>query len=153
MEVKEHWLHSTRRQIIKTLGHLLDARKAINLSIDHVKLIGNQSDTCAMIQQNIDALSEGIDDTIKHCGTAAEAFKQQMSDPNATPAPIYGKKAKFYLTPFQKTLEAEGVATFETNQTQVAPARPPKKISPLPFTLIPPPTQRRRRRTKENFPL
>jgi hypothetical protein len=133
MEWDEFELHSARRQVIKLTGHLLDARRGLFLSMEHVKVLGVHNNTCKAIEQNVDALVEGILETVKLCGIAADEFKQQMKQPNAIPPPISGTAGKFQLTPFQRALQREGVKfdTMPTHMTKIE-ARTPKILD---FTL------------------
>lgn len=106
--MEQHWLHSTRRQLIKTTGHLLDMRRALLLSNEHAKLIGSIDDNCRAVEQNIDALQQGVNETIKLCAIAKEHLDKQIEDPHAIVAPIYGGNKQTKLTPFQRALQREG---------------------------------------------
>lgn len=154
MDIDEHWKHSNRRQVVKVLEHLLDARKAINLSIEHSKLIGTLSESCGAVEGNIDAISIGLNETIKLCGIAADEFKSAMLEPNAIPAPIVGK---FHwipnLSPMQRALMREGLLDLPDTPGYVTPKQQARAPSPLPFTLKRSAPKKSRKRTKENIPL
>lgn len=154
MEIDEHWKHSNRRQVIKVLGHLRQARQAVGLSTEHIRLVTNQSESCQAISNNINALANGIEETIAICGQAADEFKQAMSDPNATPAPIRGKlEWTPNITPMQRMLMREGKLDLKDTPNYITPkshARAPKIPE---FTLREPKPKKNRRRSKENPPL
>jgi hypothetical protein len=151
MELDEHWKHSTRRQVIKICGHLLDAQKAIRLSSEHAKLAGNYTETTKAIEGNIDALAIGILETIKLCGIAADEIKSTMLDPHATPAPIKGNMG-VALTPFQRSLAREGIK-FTTMPEYVANKQERRLPKILTFTLRTKQKQRNRRKSPDNPPL
>lgn len=151
MELDEHWKHSTRRQVIKICGHLLDAQKAIRLSSEHAKLAGNYSETTQAIEGNIDALAIGVLETIKLCGIAADEIKQTMLDPHVTPAPIKGNMG-IALTPFQRSLAREGIV-FTTMPEYVSTKAERRLPKILTFTLRVPKKQRNRRKSPDNPPL
>lgn len=154
MEPDEHWLHSNHRQVIKTLAHLLDARKAIHQSTEHSQFIEKQSNHCDAIITNIAALSQGIDETIALCGQAADFFKSQMQDPNAIPAPIRGKLEWTKPTPFQRALMREGKLSIDDIPPTEQPFKSHSNVpAPLPFTLKQRKPRRSRARDKENPPL
>jgi len=139
MEIDEHWLHSHRRQVIKTLTHLIDARKAIGLADEHAKKIGGQSELCKFIESNIGALYTGLQETVTLCGQAAQQFKEQMSDPTAKPSPIHGALKWKNISPFQRALMREGklsindIPTTEVDRRTTDAQRRAPKI--LDFTL------------------
>jgi hypothetical protein len=151
MEIEEHWKHSTRRQVLKICGHLLDAQKATRLATEHVKLAGNYSTTTQAIEGNIDALAIGLLETIKLCGIAADEIKQAMLDPHATPAPIKGNMG-IALTPFQRSLAREGIV-FTTMPEYVATKTERRLPKILTFTLRTPKKQKNRRKSPDNPPL
>lgn len=154
MEPDEHWLHSNRRQVIKTLGHLLEARKGISLSIEHAKLTAKQSTHCDAIINNIEALSQGINETIILCGQAADHFQQQMSDPNATPAPIKGKFDWVKITPFQRALQRDGKLVIDDIPTHIrTPKCQQRAPAPLPFNLTKKPRKSRAKHDPQDPPL
>lgn len=151
MELDEHWKHSTRRQVVKICGHLLDAQKAIRLATEHAKLAGNYNETTKAIEGNIDALAIGILETIKLCGIAADEIKQTMLDPNAKAAPIKGNMG-FNLTPFQRSLAREGIVF--TTMPEYVPNKQERRLPKiLTFTLRTPKKQRNRRKSPDNPPL
>lgn len=155
MEMDEHWLHSHRRHVIKTLGHLRNARILLDRATDHAKKVGLQSEACKAIESNIDALCIGLQETITLCGQAAEQFKQQMSDPTAKPSPVRGALQWKNISPLQRALINEGRLVIDDipktecdRKLSAAQKRAPKTLA---FT-----TKRQkqtRRRTHENFPL
>jgi hypothetical protein len=151
MELDEHWKHSTRRQVIKICGHLLDAQKAIRLATEHAKLAGNYSSTTQAIEGNIDALATGVLETVKLCGIAADEIKQTMLDPHATPAPIKGNMG-VALTPYQRSLAREGIV-FTTMPEYVATKAERKIPKLLTFTLRTPKKRHNRRKSPDNPPL
>jgi apolipoprotein N-acyltransferase len=146
MEMDEHWKHNARRHVIKTCGHLLDAQKDVRLALEHAKLNGNFDQNCKAIEDNLNAIAIGIFETIKYCGVAADEIKQTMLTPDATPSPIKGSMG-FNLTPFQRSLEREGVKF--TTTTQYVPTKQDRRTPKiLTFTLKRPPPQRNRKRNK-----
>lgn len=153
MEIDEHWLHSHRRQVIKILTHLTDARKQIGLADDHAKKIGGQSDYCRFIESNIDALYTGLQETITLCGQAAQQFKEQMSDPTAKPSPIRGALQWKDVSPFQRSLINEGKLSIDDipktecdRKLSAAQQRAPKILD---FTLKEP---KKRKRINREMP-
>jgi len=154
MDIDEHWKHSNRRQLIKMLGHLLDARRAINLAIEHSKLVGAQSDYCRAIENNIDALSTGLDETVKLCGAAADEFRTQMQDPNDRPAPIRGQlEWTPNISPFQRQLIREGALNLQDTPGHITPKIQLRAPKILPFTLKQRKPKKKRIRTKEDIPI
>lgn len=152
MEWNEFELHSARRQVIKLTGHLLDARKAFNLSTEHATLVaGHKSPTTNAIIENVLALLEGTTETIKLCAIAADQFKKQMKEPNAKPPPI-GAECGKRLTPFQKMLAREGVKfdTLPKYEPTKAELKLPKMLK---FTLKTPKPRKNRRKSADNPPL
>lgn len=139
-----------RRQVVKTLGHLLDVRKHLLLALEHTKLMGSTNPTTEAVEQNVSALFDGVQETVALCGQAAEQIKNEMQDPNATPPPIKGNMG-IDLTPFQRALIREGVE-FETMPKYVPTEREKKLPRILPFNL-----QKRKKqnrlRTNKNIPL
>lgn len=127
MEMDQHWLHSSRRQLIKLTGHLLDMRRALLLSNEHAKLIGSFDENCRAVEHNIDALQQGVNETIKLCAIAKDHIDKQIEDPHAVVAPIYGGNKQTKLTPFQRMLQREGtqfpssLPTHETKQERRLP--------------------------------
>lgn len=156
MEMQEHWLHSHRRQVIKALTHLIEARKAVGLADDHIKHIRTQSESCEAIGGNIDALYTGLQETITLAGQAAEQFKEQMSDPTAKPSPIRGALQWKDVSPFQRSLINEGKLSIDDipktecdRKLSAAQKRAPKILN---FTLKQ--TKRRsRKKDRDNPPL
>lgn len=151
MEWGEFELHSARRQVIKLIGHLLDARRALCLSVEHSTLVaGHKIPTTKAIHENILALVDGVIETIKLCAIAADNFKSQMKEPDAIPPPI-GAEAGRRLTPLQKTLAREGVV-FDTLPKYVPTKAEQRLPRILKFTLK---TRKRRNRriSKDNPPL
>lgn len=151
MEWGEFELHMARKQTIKLVGDLLEARKRLFRAQEHTKLIGCHNETCKAIEENCDALVEGIIETVKLCAIAADDFKSRMKTPDAKPPPIHAEFTSVRLTPFQRMLAREGV-----NFDQLPKYVPTKIEARLPrilkFTLKTP-KRKRRRSTKDNIPL
>lgn len=137
MEWKEFEKHSTRRQLLQLVGHLLDAKRAIILADGHCKLINWWSDDAKAIENNIQALFAGIEESIQFAGIVADEIQKDMSDPNAKPPPIRGgyvsNDGPIKLTPFQKQLEREGV-NFNTTPTHEKQPSKPKPILKIDIT-------------------
>lgn len=152
MDIDEHFRHSDRRQCVQLLGHLRDAREAINLAAVHVKLVKNSSDSCKAIDNNVEALRAGLDETINLCAKAMDEFKQEMTEPDAKPAPISARIRETNLTPLQRALTREGVLSINTvplTHTKQE-LRTPKILK---FTLKQKQPKYKDRKTKDNPPL
>jgi hypothetical protein len=136
MEIDEHWRHSNRRQIIKIVSHLIEARQDITKSIEHARLVADQDDYTKAIYQNINAITDGINETIIFASEAADKLKQEMETPDAIPAPIVGGYIHSEkLTPFQRALQREGV-NFNDVPTHVMPTKTEQRTPKLiPFEL------------------
>lgn len=152
MEIEQHFLHSNRKQVIRLLGHLLDARHAFTLCVEHAKLVGKQSKYCMSIESNIDALCEGVQETVELCTLAAEDFKSQMTNPDAISAPTQGRMGRIQLTRLQRALERDGV-NFDNQPTHITPKQQERAPKMFPFTLKHSKPYKKRKRTKENIPL
>jgi len=148
MEWSEFELHSARRQLIKTTGHLLDARKALIATLQHNSGYASMNKTTLSVESNISALIEGVNETIKFCGHAADDLKRQMKEPDATPPPIRGRMG-VQLTPMQRQLALDGVK-FQTMPDFVA-TKADKKVHKILNVKFNPPKQRKREKiTKTN---
>lgn len=138
--------------MVKTLGHLLDVRRNLNLAREHIKLVGETNPITQSVEQNVDALLDGVSETITLCSQAAEEIKRQMEDPDAAPAPIKGGNLQTNLTPFQRALAREGVE-FPPTIPKYVPTKTEKRLPRiLDFTLKQKQKQNRKR-TKDNIPL
>ena len=118
----QHWLHSNRKQLVKTTGHLLDMRRALLLANDHSKLIRSFDPNCEAVDQNIQALIDGVNETISLCAIAKENIDKQIEDPHAVTSPIFGGNMQTTLTPFQRMLQREGTvfpSSLPTHETKV----------------------------------
>lgn len=152
MELEEHWRHATRRELIKVVRHISSARIDLTNAVPHIKLIGQHAPQAIAIEENIDALTEGINETLKMCADYAETIKKAMTHPNAKPAPEQ-VNTRIVLTPFQRRLQREGTE-FQTIAIFQKPTSNTEEKMPniLPFHLHKK-KQKNRRATKDNPPL
>lgn len=151
MEWKEFELHSARRQVVKTTGHLINARKELLNTIKHNKGFTDKSNpTTSSIEMNIKTLLEGLQETIKFCAKAAEDFKSQMKDPDAIPPPIQGGYGK-QLSPMQRQMALQGIK-FET-MAKFEPTKRELRTAEIDFHLNLPKQKKRERITRDNPPI
>lgn len=150
MNIEQHFLHAHRKQVIKLNGHILNARKCVLLGIKYARNIGKQTEYGKIIEENLDALFDGLDETIKICAQAANDFESKMDDPNAVTVATFGTFRRFSLTKLQRLMEKEGRVSFDTiaSHERVKPHTfAPKK--PFPITLTKKPYNKRKRNRKE----
>jgi hypothetical protein len=153
MEPDEHFKHVQRGQLIKTINHLLNARKSLLACDEHARLARSANEHAEVAYLNLTALLDGISETIKTAAAGAEIIRKEMDDPNAKPLPLTAKCEKFQLTPFQRMLQHEGIQ-FDNLPTSEPPkswARAPKLLA---FTLRGRRDHKTKRRaTKHNPPV
>jgi len=162
MEIAEIHKHRIRAQLIKIIGHLREARVALNYSQDNVKVVKNAQDIkeiatlqldTASIPTRIEAVSDEIEKVISHLVSQAEILRSSMDNPNNRPPPIVGRFLSLAgLTTMQRQMARDGSLPYSDTPTHypiIDPNRqdPPPTPKPLPKVLI---IKRKPRRKKRN---
>lgn len=153
MEWDEFQRHSQRRQLVKVVGHLLDSRRALSLAVAPIKNIGSANEKATDIEQNIDVLCQGINDTLALAGQLADEFKREMTEPNANPPPITASCYKFKLTPMQRALQREGKLDSIENLARPKPTKTELRLPKILDFDLTRPKRRNRNRNKTEPPL
>jgi hypothetical protein len=150
MEIDEFRKHVASKELLKIVQHLNDSKHHLIKSVERIKLIGSNNPATEAIEQNIDALTEGLLETIKMVSYARQAFIDDMQEPTAEPLKNQGS-LRIYATPFQRALMREGVVFPPTLPLYIPTKTEQRAPRIIPFHL----TTRRhnRRKGKDYIPL
>lgn len=152
MNVEEYQRHAHAHELLKIITHLTDSKVQLLKAIPRVKNFGQNSQMGKDIEQNIDALSAGIMETITLCAHLRNAIQDSMTEPEAKPLHKLGS-LRHYVTPFQRMLEREGVELPLSNTTKYLPTKTDNRQKKL-IKLIPyehRPLRRTERRKGKNY--
>lgn len=109
MNREEAVKHRIRRELLKSLAHLLHVSKQLRLAEEHSDLFHTYSELCESIHTNIDALRAGVEETQKIIASEATRIQHLMQTPWAKPPPLRGAYLQTKFTPMQKRLRDAGV--------------------------------------------
>lgn len=158
MNVEEYRRHAHAQDLLKIITYLRDARTHLLKAIPRIKNFGESTQLAKDIEQNVDALSAGIEETVTLCAHFRDEIQRAMQEPDATPLHKQGS-LRHYITPFQRMLVREGVELPLTPTTQYLPEtntdrRQKKLIRLIPYTAVRPPYPRAKRvKGKNHLPL
>jgi hypothetical protein len=147
MDIPEFRRHVADKELLKIVSHLHECKALFFKATERIKLIGRNNEATQAIECNIDALIEGILETIRMAAHARAQFMDEMVEPDNNPFLAKGS-LRIYATPFQRALMREGVV-FPPNMPKFIPnkrqTRAPKII---PFHLS---TKRHNRRKGKDY--
>lgn len=147
MDIPEFRRHVAAQELLKIVSNLHEAKSLFFKSVERIKLIGSNNQATQAIECNIDALVQGLLETISMAAHARDTFLNEMEEPNNNPFLAKGS-LRIYATPFQRALMREGVV-FPPNMPKFIPnkrqQRAPKII---PFHLS---TKRHNRRKGKDY--
>jgi hypothetical protein len=154
MEMDEYRLHVVASELREIIHHLTKTRQELMKAVVHIKTIGSTLSVPQLqaIEQNIDALMEGMLETVSMAALAKEVTEQQMTEPLADPLKRLGS-LQIRATPFQKALMREGY-TFPSTLPRYVPTKREARLPRIvPFTLAARERSHKRRDSKTNIPL
>jgi hypothetical protein len=122
MNVEEYRRHAHAQDLLKIITYLGDSKSHLLKAIPRIKNFGQSSQLAKDIEQNIDALSAGIQETIALCAHLRDEILRNMQEPDARPLHKQGS-LRHYITPFQRMLVREGVELPLTPTTKYIPTK------------------------------
>lgn len=108
MDVKEYQRHAAAQDLLRIISDLRIADRSLLRAIERIKPFGQTNKETNAIEENIDAIREGIIETIRMAAQTRESIRSQMLEPDATPTKNLGGQW-LNATPFQRMLIKEGV--------------------------------------------
>lgn len=120
MNVEEYRRHAHAQDLLKIITYLSDSKAHLLKAIPRIKNFGQSLQLAKDVEQNIDALSAGIQETIALCAHLRDEIQRAMQEPDATPLHKQGS-LRHYITPFQRMLVREGVELPLTPTTRHLP--------------------------------
>jgi hypothetical protein len=157
MEPLEATKHNARRQTLKAIEHIREARQKLALAFEHADLIENVGQVKGMDALNgearnfvrsMDALYAHLDVVFNRGVNLAHEIKAMMEQPDHTPPPIGGRYLAYSsLTPLQRHLIRQGYEEIAKASRDAIPKtyynkmdaepKPAKVIPPAPITYKP----------------
>jgi hypothetical protein len=135
MEMVEYRKHVVASELLKIIQHLNDTRKELIKAVEHIKTIGSTFPETQAIEQNIDALTQGLLETITMSAHARDTVIASMQEPLETPLKNLGS-LQIRATSFQKALMREGYKFPSTLPKYVPTKQDARTPHMIPFTLI-----------------
>jgi hypothetical protein len=112
MKLEEVAKHNARRQTLKVLEHIREARQKITLAYDHLYLVTGVPQCkshCQSFSDGVDFVFEALNKIFNQGVQLSHELRDLMENPNEKPPPISGRFLYYSdMTPLQRQMIRDG---------------------------------------------